>query len=84
MYLIVILVPSSQYDRAHEHNHSSSASGKKADLVVISYDLHPPHTAFVATVSVPLLPSHVPTSPAPPRTPPSSSRRGWYMVILNN
>ena len=42
-----------------ERLHSSSASGKKVDLVVTSYDLHPPHTAFDATVSVPLLPSHL-------------------------
>ena len=32
---------------------------QKVDLVVTSYDLHPPHTAFDATVSVPLLPSHL-------------------------
>ena len=38
---------------------SSATSNKKVDVVITSYDLHPPVTAIDSTVSCPMLPTYV-------------------------
>ena len=39
--------------------YSSTTSGKKVDIIITSYDLHPPITAIDSTVSCPMLPTYV-------------------------